>query len=253
MLNSRFDNILSVRFPMRLTFFVILSLFLGLPSAQAQSVGDNLPPVVIEGESSSPKSVTNPYTVTDVKIDVTADSAAHARDQALMQAERKAYEQLCARLEADSDAKKLSDDDIAGLVASFEVQNERLSAVRYIGIFTIHFNPSAVQRTISVSYSPPAAAVEEPPPPPVSSFAHVFVAVQADSLPIWAQLKRRLSTVSQVVRIDTLTLKRGLINIDLFYNGSIDDLKNAAADQGLIIRQNANGAYDLYDGSMVMR
>ncbi len=252
MLNVPEIRTLNTRLSMRLTFFIILSLLLGLPKAQAQSVADNLPPVVIQGETSSPAPAANPYTVTDVKIDVTADSAAHARDQALTQAQRKAYEQLCARLEADGDAKKLSDDDIASLVQSFEVQNERLSAVRYIGIYTIHFNPSAVQRAISVSYEPPAA-VEEPTPPPVSSSAHVFITVQADSLPIWTQIKRRLGAVPQVVKIDTLTLKRGLINIDLSFNGSMDDLKTAVADQGLVLRQNANGVFELYDGSMVAR
>ncbi|MFA4994100.1 MAG: hypothetical protein WC521_02215 [Bdellovibrionales bacterium] len=238
---------------MRLTIFFILSLLLGISAVQAQSVTDNLPPVIIGGESAPEALIpaANPYTITDVKVDVTADTAAHARDQALMQAERKAFVQLCARLETDTDANKFSDDDIAALVQSFEVQNERLSAVRYIGIYTIHFSPSAVQRAVSAWFMP-SAVVEEPPAPQPSAM-HIFIIVQADSLPVWAQLKRRLSAIPQVVRVDTLSLKRGLINVDLSYNGSLDDLKDKATDQGLVLRQKDDGSFELYDGSMVIR
>ncbi len=86
------------------------------------------------------------YSITDVPADVTADSAAHARDQAIAQAQRLAFNQLLDRLGASvTVAKKLSDDDIAALVKSFEVQNERTSAVRYIGSFTVQFRPGAVR------------------------------------------------------------------------------------------------------------
>src|SRR5271168_3176188 len=68
------------------------------------------------------------YEITDVGADVTANSAAHAREQAVKQGQRTAFEQLAQRLGADpSVAAKLSDDDIAALVQSFEVQNERSS------------------------------------------------------------------------------------------------------------------------------
>ena len=86
------------------------------------------------------------YVVTDVAADVTADSAAHARDQAIAQAQRSAFNQLLDRLGANSSvATKLSDDDLSTLVKNFEVQNERTSSVRYIGTFTIQFKPNAVR------------------------------------------------------------------------------------------------------------
>src|ERR1700761_2054301 len=59
------------------------------------------------------------YEVTDVAVDVTADSAAHAKDQAIAQGQRAAFLQLLDRLGVDSGvAAKLSDDDIATLVQS---------------------------------------------------------------------------------------------------------------------------------------
>jgi|GEM_PF-3355959 hypothetical protein len=255
---------LNADFPMRLTLFLFLSLILSFAPARAQSVMDNLPPLVIQGESSAetppvkedkdkdketPPVPSDPYTVADVNADVTADTAAHARDQALMQAEKAAYAQLCERLNAVDNSAKLSEDDIAELVQSFEVQSERLSAVRYIGVFTIRFNPSMVQKNIVIS-AVPVKKAETPPPAPVT---HMTVAVQADSLAAWLQIKKRLGAVPQVAKIDTLDLGRGLIHIDLSYSGSLDDLKQAATNQGLVIRQNGSGIVELYDGSMISR
>jgi len=89
------------------------------------------------------------YEVTDVAVDITADSAAHARDQAIAEAQRTAFSQLIDRLGANAAvATKLSDDDLSTLVQNFEVQNERTSAVRYIGTFTVHFRPTAVRNLL---------------------------------------------------------------------------------------------------------
>ncbi|MDD3371178.1 MAG: hypothetical protein PHE27_05060, partial [Alphaproteobacteria bacterium] len=76
---------------MRYTFFALLFILSGIAQAEAQSVFDNLPPVVIEGtppaadeepaqpgqvEDVSPQPAPEPYTVSNVKADVTADTAA---------------------------------------------------------------------------------------------------------------------------------------------------------------------------------
>ena len=86
------------------------------------------------------------YEVADVAVDVTAKNAAQARDQAIIQAQRLGLNGLLERLGVNPDAaKNLSSDDIATLVQSFEVQNERASSVRYIGTFTVQYKPNAVR------------------------------------------------------------------------------------------------------------
>nr|MDP9128596.1 DUF2066 domain-containing protein [Pseudomonadota bacterium] len=86
------------------------------------------------------------YQVTDVPADVTADSAVHARDQAIAAGQRTAFTQLLQRLGADPAlAAKLTNDDVGTLVQSFEVQSEHTSRVRYIGTFTVRFRPGAVR------------------------------------------------------------------------------------------------------------
>ena len=92
------------------------------------------------------------FQINDIVADVTAANAAAARDKAILQAQRSALEQLLGRLAADTTlAAKQSDDTLAGLVQGFEVQQERTSAVRYIGTFTVQFKPAAVRGLLGQS------------------------------------------------------------------------------------------------------
>ncbi|MDD4615565.1 MAG: hypothetical protein PHW76_00360 [Alphaproteobacteria bacterium] len=228
-------------------------------------MSDNIPSVVIEGPSpdkassaASPSSPSGSYTVTDVNADVTADTAAHARDKAIMQAERAALGQLFVRLGVTESVDKLKDDDIAMFVQSFEVQSERVSAVRYVGVFTIQFNPVEIKKKIVIPAASTALASGAPVAPaavPAQSTdgSHLIVAVRANALQTWTQMKKRLSTIPQVTKIDTLDVSKGLIHVDLYFTGSFDELKQAATLQGLVLRTDMTGVLELYDGSMVIR
>jgi hypothetical protein len=95
-----------------------------------------------------------------VKVDATADSAAAAREAARVDGQRRALAAVIERLSgAPETAKppKLDDKTITDMVDSFEVANERMSAVRYVADLTFHFRPSKVRRFVRVVDS---AAVE---------------------------------------------------------------------------------------------
>ncbi|MFZ5791110.1 MAG: DUF2066 domain-containing protein [Pseudomonadota bacterium] len=81
-------------------------------------------------------------------MDVTAASAAAARDAAIVVGQRIAFEKLVGEL-ADSEAvarlPRLSDAEIADLVSDFEVESERASAVRYIGKLSFRFKGGPVR------------------------------------------------------------------------------------------------------------
>jgi Uncharacterized protein conserved in bacteria (DUF2066) len=89
-----------------------------------------------------------------VRVDATADSAAAARDLARVDGQRKALAVVIDHLSGSPDppAKlpKLDDNAITDMVESFEVANERMSAVRYIADYTFHFRPSKVRRLVHV-------------------------------------------------------------------------------------------------------
>ena len=87
-----------------------------------------------------------------VKVDATADNAAAAREAARIDGQRRALAAVIEHLSASADAKppKLDDKTITDMVDSFEVANERMSAVRYIADYTFHFKPSKVRRLVRV-------------------------------------------------------------------------------------------------------
>lgn len=94
------------------------------------------------------------FTVTGVKVDVTADSAAAAREQAFAQAQQQAFRELADRLLPENEAAsfKIPDDaTISTLINDFEITEERLSAVQYVGTYTFRFNEKAVQNFFGVS------------------------------------------------------------------------------------------------------
>lgn len=120
---------------------------LSLPAAaRAQA------PAASEGQGAAQGSSQDVYTVRDVEVDVTAASAAAARDQAITEAQRKAFQQLVQRLTPPgTSAPSASDTQVASLVQDFEVQRERSSSVRYLATLTVRFRPNAVRSLLQGS------------------------------------------------------------------------------------------------------
>src|SRR5438552_15950108 len=102
----------------------------------------------------------DPYSAT-VKVDASSDVIGKARDAARLDGQRRALTALAERRSGGSGAvklPKLDDKAITDMVASFEVANERMSAVRYVADVTFHFRPSKVRRLVRVAESAPAEA-----------------------------------------------------------------------------------------------
>ena len=93
--------------------------------------------------------VEDPYTAT-VKVDATAETAAKAREAARLDGQRRALGVIADHVSSGGAAKlaKFDDKTIADLIASFEVANERMSAVRYLADYTFHFRAEPVQRVL---------------------------------------------------------------------------------------------------------
>ena len=92
----------------------------------------------------------DPYTAT-VTVDATSDSVAKARDVARLDGARRALDAVVQKLAGGSDKAKplkLSDNQVTDLVASFEVANEKMTAVRYVADYTYHFKPADVRRVM---------------------------------------------------------------------------------------------------------
>jgi hypothetical protein len=100
-----------------------------------------------------------------VKVDATADSVAAARELARIDGQRRALALVIDRLSSSTESAKLpklDDRTVTDMVESFEVANERMSAVRYLADYTFHFRPSKVRRLVHSADSAPAEANSRP-------------------------------------------------------------------------------------------
>lgn len=105
------------------------------------------------------------FTVSGVPVDVTAENAVAAREQALDQGQREGLVRLLRRLTATEDHGRLP--AVAGLpleryVRNFEVAGERLSTTRYIARLTVSYDPTAVRDLLRESRVAFAQTLSEP-------------------------------------------------------------------------------------------
>lgn len=95
------------------------------------------------------------FTVRDIQVDVKDSSVMQARMKAIAEGQRGAFKVLMGRLLSSDDMTslpELSDAQLDTLLQDFEVQNEKNSAVRYMGTLTFRFNPSRVKEFFAHSH-----------------------------------------------------------------------------------------------------
>ncbi len=88
------------------------------------------------------------FSVAEVKVDATAESAAAARDKALADGQAGALKRLFARLIVATDLPRVplpQAREAAQLVRDFEVSGEKASSVRYLATLSIRFKRQAVR------------------------------------------------------------------------------------------------------------
>lgn len=94
------------------------------------------------------------FVVRGVKVDETAKDSVSAQQQAFAKAQSIAFSILTKRMVAEADVENVQRpglDVIASMIKDYEVENEQLSSVRYVGEYTFRFNETAVSKFFSVT------------------------------------------------------------------------------------------------------
>src|SRR5579871_2362212 len=106
-----------------------------------------------------PTAAEDPYTVSGIKVDATAQSAVDAQTKAINSGRAKAWQTLYRRLTKQQDWARqpaLDDATLQRLVRSYLARDQRSSTTRFVANMTYVFNPNAVRRILqqsSVAYS----------------------------------------------------------------------------------------------------
>ena len=91
------------------------------------------------------------YAVSGIAVDATAASAAAARDKAIADGQREAFQQLIQRLVAKDAVKRVppvSESSLTGMIDDFAVEEEHSSSVRYIARLNFRFRRDAVRQLL---------------------------------------------------------------------------------------------------------
>jgi hypothetical protein len=91
------------------------------------------------------------YTAGNILVDVTGDIA-NLRDQAMLQAQRQALQQVLNEIAPAADVARVAlpgDEVISGWVQDFAIDEEKISANRYIGRFTFRFQAEPIRTLLS--------------------------------------------------------------------------------------------------------
>ncbi len=181
-----------------------------------------------------------PYVVSGVPVDVTAADAAMARDQAIAEGQRKAFSMLMEQLVGVEKAATIQTPDdaqLAGMVQDFEVESERLSSVRYIGVMTYRFDAASIDAIIGKpADGMPDVTIGAVPSGPVQTLS---VVVPIASLRDWVEIQRRLSGIPSVQRAEVRSLARTEGELNLVFFGDEAQLQQALAQRQLSLLQDA--------------
>jgi hypothetical protein len=92
---------------------------------------------------------TSVFAVQGVDVDVTDTDAATARNKALVSVQVKALNMLAAKLappEVAAEIAKMDEKEVVRLLRSLSIEEERTAPGRYIGRFTVRFQPRAMRK-----------------------------------------------------------------------------------------------------------
>ena len=105
------------------------------------------------------------FEVSNVIVDVTADSASNARVQALAKAEKIAFDRLLKRLTLQAYHNRLPSlgaVQVSELIQDFQVMDEKASSVRYIANLTYRFRAEQVRELLNAEEIPFAETSSKP-------------------------------------------------------------------------------------------
>lgn len=166
------------------------------------------------------------YTISGVKIDLNTTNPATVRDEALALALKNAYQQL--RTARAAVGEHLPESEAPWhLMQDFEIADERISATRYLGTFTIRFQPNTVAAAASASAEAVAAtAASWQRQPAVFRFQH---------LAEWQSARTMLKNTGAVRQLILSGIMRGQVNVLLAHDVPADTLMTALLQQGFSV------------------
>ena len=170
----------------------------------------------------------SPQRQSGIVVEATAADAVQARDRALAQGRREAYNRMAAATGAP--AATASDAQIEAMIASIIIEQERVTSTRYTGRITVVFN-GASGSTPPAQPNPMAAAPAAGQP--ASSFIEVRASV--GSLQQWMTLQRQMLRAGPVASLDIIAISTDAARLRLGLRVPQGDAPSALLSSGVVL------------------
>lgn len=177
-------------------------------------------------------------TIADVRVSITSDSAAAAREEALRKAHEVAFQKLVKEYFPESSCPcpcpPPPQDALENMVTTFSIDKEKTSPKGYTAALTFQFDESQVQTWLQQTKS--SVDLTKFSSQPFKKEGIILKATVAfNSFSQWQHIKKILETSQgiQKVKINTLSCKNAAI--DLTYGGDIAHLQDHLSQHKLFL------------------
>lgn len=202
---------------LKMKLFWILALSLLLPPAHAQVM-----------------------TITGVKVSVTADSAAKAREQALEQAHTQAFQKLLNENFPEKTGPLPSPETLMDMVKNFSIDREKATSTGYTASLTFQFYGPKVAAWISQGQSQVSSQNNQNNqnnlvPQQASAEVRILkITASYESLSEWQRLKKVLQDFPGG-QLNVISLSSNTSLMELVYGGEVEKLQQYLLKQGVLL------------------
>jgi hypothetical protein len=178
-------------------------------------------------------------TISDVKVSITADSAATAREQALEQAHTLAFQKLLKESFPEKSGPLPSPDALMNMVSDFSIDREKTTPKSYTASLTFQFDGSKVHTWLQQGesrgesrevYQPSLARTDKP----------LNIKAIHSSLPQWNQIKQALQTLPGMQKLTVKALSPQNADLEIVYGGDPNHIQEHLRQKGLIFTLNGD-------------
>lgn len=169
----------------------------------------------------------NAITVPAVKVSITADSVATAREKALEEAHRLAFVKLMKENYPEASSALAPQETLMNMITTFSIDKEKTTPNSYTALMTFHFDDAKVQEWLE--HTPSFNAQAKP-----SHTKEIFplkIAATYTTQQEWILIKKALET--KAIKLNVITLSPQNATLELLYEGDVFQLQHLLQEQNL--------------------
>ncbi len=166
--------------------------------------------------------------IPNVKVSVTASSAAEAREQAIENAHDQAFQKLIETNFPETQRALPPHETIVDMVSNFSIDKEKSTSTNYTALMSFEFDQSKLHAWLQNQNNPlslqAANTVGVKPLKAKASY---------QNLAEWNRIKKTLESLPQIQGVELQSVSSNTAELRFLLNGNPEDLKTILAQKGL--------------------